>query len=99
MSALDASDVVIIDCQRSPSGIGISLNGLQKSNGFVIPTIPDGLSTYGITQMPKQVEEFSKEIGENIHLVWNCITKHQANSTVHRGTVKQLRVNGSPSRD
>ena len=63
-SHLDDYDVVIIDC---PPSLGIILlNGLQISNGFVIPTIPDFLSTYGITQIKRQVEEFSKEIGENI---------------------------------
>ena len=93
-SHLNDYDVVIIDC---PPSLGIiTLNGLQISDGFVIPTIPDFLSTYGIPQITTQIEEFSKEIGETIEALGIVITKRQANSNVHRNTTNRLRNNGNP---
>ena len=92
---LDDYDVVIVDC---PPNLGIiTLNGLRISDGFVIPTIPDVLSTYGIPQILSRVKQFSDEITETIEPLGIIITKHQSNSTVHRNTKDRLRSNGSPS--
>jgi hypothetical protein len=53
-------DIVIIDC---PPNLGkITQNGLRMSQGFVIPTIPDRLSTYGIPQIVRRVRELDGEI-------------------------------------
>ena len=94
-SHLDDYDVVIIDC---PPNLGIiTLNGLRISDGFVIPTIPDVLSTYGIPQILSRVQQFSKEIAETIEPLGIVITKYQANSNVHRNTVDRLRSEGDPS--
>ena len=50
-SVLDKYDVVLIDC---PPNLGIiTLNGLRISNGYIIPTIPDVLSTYCDTPSPR----------------------------------------------
>ena len=93
-SHLDDYDVVIVDC---PPNLGIiTLNGLRISDGFVIPTVPDILSTYGIPQILSRVEQFSNEIAESIEALGVVVTKFQKNSTVHRNTVKRLRTNGSP---
>lgn len=93
-SHLDDYDVVIIDC---PPNLGIiTLNGLRISAGFVIPTIPDVLSTYGIPQILSRVDGFSKEIAETIEPLGIIVTKHQRNSTVHRNTMERLRNNGNP---
>lgn len=91
---LDDYDVVIVDC---PPNLGIiTLNGLRISDGFVIPTIPDVLSTYGIPQILARVNKFSNEIAESIEPLGIVVTKFQANSTVHRNTVERLRANGTP---
>lgn len=88
-SKLDDYDVVIVDC---PPNLGIiTLNGLRISQGFVIPTIPDVLSTYGIPQIISRVSEFSEEIGEEIEPLGIVVSKFQANSTVHQNTLRQLR--------
>ena len=91
---LDDYDVVIIDC---PPNLGIiTLNGLRISNGFVIPTIPDVLSTYGIPQITKRVQQFSEEIAERIEPLGIVISKYQVTSTVHRNTVDALCAKGDP---
>ena len=93
-SHLDDYDIVIVDC---PPNLGvITLNGLRISDGFVIPTIPDVLSTYGIPQILTRVKEFSTEIAEPIEPLGIVVTKYQANSTVHCNTLNRLRANGSP---
>jgi len=93
-SRLDDYDVVIVDC---PPNLGIiTLNGLRISRGFIIPTIPDILSTYGIPQILKRVSQFSREIAEDIEPLGIIVTKYQTNSTVHMNTIKRLRENGAP---
>ena len=84
-------DVVIVDC---PPNLGkITQNGLRMSHGFVIPTIPDILSTYGIPQIVRRVREFSEEIAEDIDPMGIIVTKYQANSNVHLNMHKQLARN------
>lgn len=93
-SRLDDYDVVIVDC---PPNLGIiTLNGLRISNSFMIPTVPDVLSTYGIPQILARVRAFSAEIAEKIDPLGIVITKYQANSTVHNNTIRRLRVEGDP---
>lgn len=63
-SILSDYDNVLIDC---PPNLGIiTLNGLRISTGYIIPTIPDVLSTYGIPQIVSRVSAFSEEVGEEI---------------------------------
>jgi len=86
-------DIVIIDC---PPNLGkITQNGLRMSQGFVIPTIPDILSTYGIPQIIRRVREFSEEIAEGIEPLGIIVTKFQASSNVHVNMHKQLERNHS----
>jgi chromosome partitioning protein len=61
----------------------ITLNGLRISDGYIIPTIPDYLSIYGIPQIVTRVGDFSKAISEEIEPLGIVATKYQANSTVH----------------
>ena len=93
-SHLDEYDIVIVDC---PPNLGIiTLNGLRISNAFLIPTIPDVLSTYGIPQIMTRVRAFSSEIVETIEPLGIVITKYQANSTVHNHTIRRLNSTGNP---
>jgi chromosome partitioning protein len=88
-SILHDYDLVIVDC---PPNLGIiTLNGLRISQGYIIPTIPDYLSTYGIPQIISRVGEFSRAIAETIKPLAIVATKVQGNSTVHDNVLSQLR--------
>lgn len=85
----DNYDYIIIDC---PPNMGvITLNGLRISDGYIIPTVPDYLSTYGIPQIVTRVEQFSNAIGEKIIPYGILATMYRGNSTVHRNVLKQLK--------
>lgn len=57
-------DYIIIDC---PPNLGlITLNGLQIADGYVIPAIPDFMSTYGIPQIVNRVKMFSQQVNRDI---------------------------------
>ena len=87
-SALDGYDLVLVDC---PPNLGIiTLNGLLISDGYIIPTIPDYLSTYGIPQIVHRVAEFSKEAGKSIVPLGIVASKCRA-TTVHKTTISRLR--------
>jgi chromosome partitioning protein len=89
---IDEYHYVLIDC---PPNLGIiTLNGLRIADGYIIPTIPDVLSTYGIPQIVKRVDDFSTEIGETIEPLGIVISKFRAQSNLHVNTVKHLRNSG-----
>jgi chromosome partitioning protein len=93
-SILTDYDFVLVDC---PPNLGIiTLNGLRISSGYLIPTVPDVLSTYGIPQIVSRVNGFSKEVGETINPLGIVITKYQENSTIHVNGVKNLRRRNDP---
>jgi chromosome partitioning protein len=82
-------DYVLIDC---PPNMGlITLNGLRISDSYIIPTIPDVLSTYGIPQIISRVSEFSDNIGEDIKCLGIVATKVRGQSSLHSRTLEQLK--------
>ena len=82
-------DYIIIDC---PPNLGlITLNGLQIADGFVIPTLPDYLSTYGIPQIVNRVKRFSENIGRNIQCYGVIPTRVRTQSRQHMMTIDRLR--------
>lgn len=82
-------DYVLIDC---PPNMGlITLNGLRISDAYIIPTIPDVLSTYGIPQIINRVSEFSDNIGEDIKCLGIVATKVRGQSSLHYRTLDQLK--------
>ena len=87
-SKLSDYNFVLIDC---PPNLGIiTLNGLRIATGYIIPTVPDILSTYGIPQIVSRVREFSDELGQQIPPLGIVVTKYQANASVHKNTLRRL---------
>lgn len=81
-------DYVLVDC---PPNLGIvTLNGLRISDGYIIPTIPDVLSTYGIPQIQTRVRAFADNIGEDIEEYGIIVSKFRAASTIHKNTVQRM---------
>jgi cellulose biosynthesis protein BcsQ len=91
---IDEYDLVLIDC---PPNLGIiTLNGLRIAQGYVVPTIPDVLSTYGIPQIKTRVAAFAENIGDSIDPLGIIVNKYREQSTVHRDTLKRLSKMGIP---
>ena len=84
-------DIVLVDC---PPNLGIiTLNGLLISQSYIIPTVPDVLSTYGIPQIVTRVREFSRDTGHPVEPLGIIVAKYQSNSAVHSRVRGQLRRN------
>lgn len=76
-------DYVLIDC---PPNLGfITRNGIEISDYFLIPTIPDTLSTYGMPQIIKSIEQFSRERPLlKIRCLGLVVTKFYSRSEAHK---------------
>lgn len=86
---IDRYDYVIIDC---PPSLGVvTKNGLRISTGYVIPTIPDIVSTWGIYQIVANVDRFSHQIDRQIPALGIVATKVQGNN-LHGRVVADLKA-------
>jgi chromosome partitioning protein len=87
-SILPNYDYILIDC---PPNLGyITRNGIEISDYFLIPTIPDILSTYGIPQIVKTIHGFANTRHLKIRCLGLIITKYSSNSEVHKRGMKNL---------
>ncbi|GHF35145.1 chromosome partitioning protein [Deinococcus metalli] len=83
-----AYDYVLIDC---PPNLGfITQNGLEVSDHYVIPTIPDRLSTYGIPQIAGRIGEIRRARHLKLRCLGVVVTKYQSSSTQHRQGLERL---------
>jgi len=68
-------DFILIDC---PPSLGIiTKNGLFFSDYYLIPTIPDDLSMFGIPQILTMVEDFNEKLKLNVEPLGILCTKFQ----------------------
>ena len=83
-------DYIIIDC---PPNLGfITKNGIEISDYFLIPTIPDKLSTYGIPQIIRKIHEFKKIRDLKIQCLGLIITKYNSRTKTHDNGAKEMPV-------
>ena len=81
-------DYVLIDC---PPNLGfITRNGIEISDYYLIPTIPDFLSTYGISQIVKSISKFKEDRSLRIECLGLLITKYLSNSRIHERVMDGL---------
>lgn len=74
-------DYILIDC---PPNLGfITRNGIEISDYYLIPSIPDTLSTYGIPQIIKTIHGFTKQRPLAIRCLGLVITKFDSRSQSH----------------
>jgi len=91
---IDTYDYVLIDC---PPNLGlITLNGIYISNQYVIPVIPDILSTYGVPQMLNKIK-LSKRKMKRLNTSYKLfelgliVNKMVKNSGMHKRTLDDLK--------
>ena len=73
-------DYVLIDC---PPNLGyITQNGLEVSDFYLVPTIPDKLSTYGIPQIVKTISRLRRARALKIACMGVLVTKYQVGSGI-----------------
>ncbi len=87
---LIAYDYVLIDC---PPNLGfITRNGIEISDYYLIPSIPDTLSTYGIPQIVKTIDQFTKQRPLKIKCLGLVITKYDSRSVSHERGKRNLPI-------
>ena len=86
-------DYILIDC---PPNLGIlSLNAIQISDGYVIPAIPDILSTYGVDQIINRLKTFSRNRKLKIKLLGILFTKVKGSSNLHARRQEEMKESGN----
>ena len=88
-SLIPEYDYVLIDC---PPNLGIiTLNGLRMSHGYVIPTKPDILSTYGIPQILNRVTGFAKSLEHRLVALGLIVNMYRLGTNVQETTIRAMK--------
>ena len=81
-------EYVLVDCPRD-LGL-ITFNGLRLSNGFVIPTTPDPIATYGIGRITERVAEFTRHTRGTAQPLGIVVHRFDADAPAHAKACKRL---------
>ena len=75
-------DYILIDC---PPNLSIlTLNGLRISHGYIVPVVPDFMSTYGVPQVRSRIAKFATEVGVDIPAIGLVISKYRSEVALHQ---------------
>ena len=81
-------DYVLIDC---PPNLGyITQNGLEISDYYLTPVVPDVLSTYGLPQIIQRIEKHARTRKLKVKSLGVVVTKYDSRRQLHSDTVKLL---------
>lgn len=87
-------DHVLIDC---PPNLGvITLNGIAISKYFLIPVVPDILSTLGVPLVLDRMADFALRAQHEIFGLGIVVSRFRPNSRLHRQTVTSMRRDAIP---
>lgn len=87
----DQYDYILIDCP--PSLGAVTLNGLNISHYYVVPTTPDIFSKYGIQQVINRIEKFKQKSNKPnlLKLAGILFTKVESKTMLHKSIMQELR--------
>jgi chromosome partitioning protein len=87
-------DHVLIDC---PPNLGvITLNGIAISRYFLIPVVPDILSTLGVPLVLDRMADFALRAQHEIFGLGIVVSRFRATSRLHKQTVMSMRRDAIP---
>jgi chromosome partitioning protein len=87
-------DHVLIDC---PPNLGIiTLNGIALSRYFLIPVVPDILSTLGVPLVLDRMADFALRAQHEIFGLGIVVSRFRPTSRLHRETVANMRRDAIP---
>lgn len=82
-------DHVLIDC---PPNLGvITLNGIAMSRYFLIPVVPDILSTLGVPLVLDRMADFALRARHEIYGLGIVVSRFRPQSRLHKQTVMDMR--------
>ncbi len=87
---INCYDIVLVDC---PPNLGlITQNGLMLSQYYLIPVIPDVLSTYGIPQIVTRINRLKAETGVQVEPLGLVINNYRIKNSLHPNQVRLLQL-------
>jgi chromosome partitioning protein len=87
-------DHVLIDC---PPNLGIiTLNGIAISRYFLIPVVPDILSTLGVPLVLDRMADFALRAQHEIFGLGIVVSRFRGSSRLHKQTVMSMRRDAIP---
>lgn len=87
-------DHVLIDC---PPNLGvITLNGIAISRYFLIPVVPDILSTLGVPLVLDRMADFALRAQHEIFGLGIVVSRYRSSSRLHKQTVLSMRRDAIP---